>query len=62
MDRYAKILSFQPETMRSLRMSMHKQTNRPLVVSRGPDQPEMTSHFQKSTDTAVVRNYSYLTV
>lgn len=62
MDRYAQILGFQPKIMRSFQMSMQRQAICPLIVTRGPDQAEITSQFQKRSDTAVVRNYGNLAV
>lgn len=57
---YAKILGFQPIVMRSLTMSMQRQAICPIVVSRGPDQVEISSKYSCRSDKAVVRNYGNL--
>lgn len=62
MERYAQILGMRPVMMRSFRMSMQRQAMCPVIVSRGPDQAEMTSAYKKRSDSGVVRNYGNLAV
>ena len=65
LDLYPKLLAFTPVVSQSFTMSMP--SNRaacicPLIVSRGPDQMEMSTKFEVRDRDDVFRNYGLLLV
>lgn len=59
---YAKILGFNPVVMRSLSMSLQRQSICPLIVTRGSDQAPMSSRYNCRQDVSVVRNYGNMVI
>uniref|UniRef100_A0A0G4HEZ2 DNA 5'-3' helicase n=1 Tax=Chromera velia CCMP2878 TaxID=1169474 RepID=A0A0G4HEZ2_9ALVE len=62
LDLYPRLLGFQPVTTESFAMSLDRNCIRPLVVTKGPDQVQLSSRYELRDDVAVVRNYGDLLV
>lgn len=62
-DFFPKLLNFTPVISESLAMSLsHRRNICPLIVTKGNDQVEVSSKFEKRTDPAVLSNYGRLLV
>jgi DNA excision repair protein ERCC-2 len=57
---YPKILQFVPVTSKSIPLTLERNGICPLVVSKGSDQVELTSSYNKRGDEGVLRNYGSL--
>ncbi|GMH54955.1 hypothetical protein TL16_g01789, partial [Triparma laevis f. inornata] len=61
-DLYPKLLDFEPRVSESFSMSTFRPCIRPLIVSRGSDQTQISTRFQDRDDPNVTRNYGQLMV
>ena len=62
MDMYSTLLDFKPQVTCSIGVSLSRPSVRPVIVTRGNDQVELSAKFQLRTEPAVVRNYGQLLV
>jgi DNA excision repair protein ERCC-2 len=61
-DLYPKLLQFEPCVSESLSMSTFRPCIRPLVISRGSDQMNMSTRYEDRGDMGVIRNYGAMLV
>ncbi|GMH78244.1 hypothetical protein TrST_g904 [Triparma strigata] len=61
-DLYPKLLDFEPRVSESFSMSTFRPCIRPLIVSRGSDQTQISTRYQDRDDPNVTRNYGQLMV
>jgi DNA excision repair protein ERCC-2 len=61
-DLYPKLLQFEPCVSESLSMSTFRPCIRPLVISRGSDQMNVSTRYEDRGDMGVVRNYGAMLV
>jgi len=59
-DLYPKLLKFEPKVSESFSMSTFRPCIRPLIVSRGSDQTQISTRYQDRNDANVTRNYGAL--
>lgn len=61
-DLYPKLLQFEPCVSESFNMSTFRPCIRPLVITRGSDQLQVSTKFDDRGDMGVVRNYGSMLV
>jgi DNA excision repair protein ERCC-2 len=61
-DLYPKLLQFEPCVSESLSMSTFRPCIRPLVISRGSDQMNVSTRYEDRGDIGVIRNYGAMLV
>jgi DNA excision repair protein ERCC-2 len=61
-DLYPKLLQFEPCVSEALSMSTFRPCIRPLVISRGSDQMNVSTKYEDRGDMGVVRNYGAMLV
>eukprot|EP00523_Entomoneis_sp_CCMP467_P007888 CAMPEP_0168720800 /NCGR_PEP_ID=MMETSP0724-20121128/1753_1 /TAXON_ID=265536 /ORGANISM="Amphiprora sp., Strain CCMP467" /LENGTH=844 /DNA_ID=CAMNT_0008767421 /DNA_START=1 /DNA_END=2532 /DNA_ORIENTATION=- len=61
-DLYPKLLQFEPCVSESLSMSTFRPCIRPLVITRGSDQLNVSTRYEDRGDMGVIRNYGAMLV
>ena len=62
MEKYAKMLNFEPRVMRDFEINLARNAIEPLIMTKGADQLAVSSKFEERENTGVVRNYGSLLI
>ena len=61
-ETYYKILDFKPKRVRSLEITLPRNSIQPMIVTKGADQLGISSKFDERDNEGVLRNYGNLLV